>query len=224
MRYDPKNPSMFGRDRLIMSKGHAAPAQYAALAIAGFFEKHELSSLKKLGSRLQGHPDRKLVPGIEASTGSLGQGLSMGVGIALGMRIRGEPGRVYVVLGDGELQEGQVWEAAMAAASYRLDRLIAVVDHNKLQATGEIASRLDIGDLAAKWKAFGWYVCEANGHDARDLMSAFDEIEATEGVRGVVIAHTVKGKGVSFIENVPAYHNGALTQEEYEAALSELSR
>ena len=112
----------------------------------------------------------------------------------------------------------------MAAASYRLDRLIAVVDHNKLQATGEIASRLDIGDLAAKWKAFGWYVCEANGHDVRDLMSAFDEIEATEGVPGVVIAHTVKGKGVSFIENVPAYHNGALTQEEYEAALSELSR
>lgn len=224
MRYDPENPSMFGRDRLIMSKGHAAPAQYAALAIAGFFEKHELSSLKKLGSRLQGHPDRKLVPGIEASTGSLGQGLSMGVGIALGMRIRGEPGRVYVVFGDGELQEGQVWEAAMAAASYRLDRLIAVVDHNKLQATGEIASRLDIGSLAAKWKAFGWYVCEANGHDARDLMSAFDEIEATEGVPGVVIAHTVKGKGVSFIENVPAYHNGALTQEEYEAALSELSR
>jgi len=224
MRYDPKDPSMFGRDRLILSKGHAAPAQYAALAIAGFFERHELSTLKKLGSRLQGHPDRRQVPGIEASTGSLGQGLSIGVGMALGMRIRREPGRVYVVLGDGELQEGQVWEAAMAAANYRLDRLTAVVDHNKLQATGEIASRLNIGDVAAKWKAFGWRVCEANGHDVRDLMRAFDEVEAAEGVPGVVLAHTTKGKGVSFIENVPAYHNGALAPDEYEAALSELSR
>lgn len=224
MRYDPENPSMFGRDRLIMSKGHAAPAQYAALAIAGFFDRGELSTLKKLGTRLQGHPDRRLVPGIEASTGSLGQGLSIGVGMALGMRISREPGRVYVVLGDGELQEGQVWEAAMAAANYRLDRLTAVVDRNRLQATGEISSRLDIGDVAAKWKAFGWRLFEADGHDVRDLMRAFDEAEATEGVPGVVLAHTIKGKGVSFIENVPAFHNGALAQEKYEAALSELSR
>jgi transketolase len=224
MRYDPADPTMVGRDRLILSKGHAAPAQYAALAIAGFFSPDELATLKQIGSRFQGHPDLRRLPGIEANTGSLGQGLSIGVGMALATQIRREPSRVYVVLGDGELQEGQVWEAAMAAAHYGLDRLTAVVDHNGLQATGVIDSRMGLGSLSSKWRAFGWHVCEADGHDVTDLNRAFDEAESVRSAPSVIIARTVKGKGVSFIEGVSAYHNGALTRDEHERALAELSR
>lgn len=223
MRYNPADPAMKDRDRLILSKGHAAPAQYAALSIAGFFSTGELTTLKQIGSRLQGHPDLRRLPGIEANTGSLGQGLSIGVGMALANRIRSESSRVYVVLGDGELQEGQVWEAAMAAAHYGLERLTAVVDHNGLQATGMITSRMSLGDLSGKWRAFGWHVCEADGHDVADLNSAFDEADNSTGVPSVIIARTVKGKGVSFIEGIPAYHNGALTSDEHQRALAELS-
>ncbi|TCL61784.1 transketolase [Hydrogenispora ethanolica] len=222
MTYDATDPSLPGRDRLILSKAHAAPAQYATLALAGFFPLQELQSLKKLGSRLQGHPDFRRLPGIEANTGSLGQGLSMGVGMALAKRLKKEAGRVYVILGDGELQEGQVWEAAMAAANYKLDRLTAIVDHNKLQATDAIAKRMQLGDLRSKWSSFGWEVIEADGHDVHELCAALDKAESNSGCPSVMIAHTTKGKGISFMENVPKYHNGMMSQDQYEQALREL--
>ncbi len=223
MKYDPQNPKLEGRDRLILSKGHAAPVQYTAMALAGFFPLEELQTLKKLGSRLQGHPNLKLLPGIEANTGSLGQGLSMGIGIALAERAKNQTGRVYVILGDGESQEGQVWEAVMAAANFGLNRLTAIVDHNKLQATGAIGSRMEVGSLPEKWKAFGWNVCEVDGHDIAQLSAAFDQAEQYTQGPTVIIAHTIKGKGVSFMENVAKYHNGALTEAEYQQVLAELA-
>ena len=222
MKYDARQPKMPGRDRLILSKGHSAPAQYAAMALAGFFPREELATLKKLGSRLQGHPNLACLPGIEANTGSLGQGLSMAVGMALAERMRDEPGRFYVIMGDGELQEGQVWEAAMAAANFGLNTITAIVDHNKLQAMGPICQRMKIGDLHRKWEAFGWNVCEADGHDITDLIGAFAKAVQYAGGPTLIIAHTVKGKGISFMENVAKYHNGLVNDAELERALADL--
>lgn len=222
MKYDPQNPGLKGRDRLILSKGHSAPAQYAAMALAGFFPREELSSLKKLGSRLQGHPNLLSLPGIEANTGSLGQGLSMAVGMALAERLQKEKGRFYVILGDGELQEGQVWEAAMAAANFGLHTITAIVDHNKLQATGPICQRMNIGELRSKWEAFGWHVIEVNGHSIPELIQAFNAAEQNLKGPTVVIAHTVKGKGVSFMESVAKYHNGLVDENQFQQAMAEL--
>lgn len=223
MRYDPHNPQMADRDRLILSKGHSAPAQYAAMALAGFFPKEELKTLKKLGSCLQGHPNLLCLPGIEANTGSLGQGLSMAVGMALAERLKKGKSRFYVIMGDGELQEGQIWEAAMATANFGLDRITAIIDHNKLQATGEIDNRMKEGKLGPKWEAFGWNAVEVDGHNIGELIKAFAEAEKHTTGPSVIIAHTIKGKGISFMENVAKYHNGMINEEEFQKALSELS-
>lgn len=221
MSFDPKNPDKVDRDRFLLSKGHAALIQYAALGDLGFFPKEELGRVKVLGAMLQGHPDRK-TPGIEANTGSLGQGLSIANGMALGLRLDGLKSKVFVLLGDGELAEGQVWEAAMASANFKLDNLLAIVDHNGLQATGPIVERFDINPIAPKWAAFGWHVIEIDGHNMREIVAAIDEADRVQGKPTVIIAKTVKGKGVSFAENNVAFHNGAMTAEQYEQARREL--
>ena len=222
MNIDSANPKMPERDRFLLSKGHVGVLQYAALARTGFFEVSELATLKKLGSRLQGHPDIKKTPGVEGNTGSLGQGLSIGLGMALGVRLDNLPSRVYVLIGDGELDEGQIWEAAMAAANFKADNLCAIVDRNHIQATDFTAKRMDSGDIPAKWAAFGWNVIEINGHDFNQILSAFDQAEACKGKPTVIVADTVKGKGVSFAENTSAFHNGTMNEEQYKLALEEL--
>ena len=224
MKHDPKNPAMDDRDRFLLSKGHAALVQYAALALAGYFPIAELQRVKSLGGMLQGHPDMTRTPGVEANTGSLGQGLSVANGMALGLRLNGAKSRVYVIIGDGELNEGQIWEAAMAAASFKLDNLTAVVDRNRLQATGVIADRFEIGPLAPKWAAFGWNVIEIDGHDVAAVVEAFDAACAVKGKPTVIIANTVKGKGISFAENNAAFHNGAMTSEQLAIAVSDLEK
>ncbi len=223
MRYDSKEPGMIDRDRFLLSKGHAAIVQYAAMAEAGFFPREELTRAKSLGAMLQGHPDVLKTPGIEAGTGSLGQGLSIGLGMALGMRLDGVARKVYVVIGDGELAEGQIWEAAMAAVAFKADNLVAIVDHNKLQATGAIRERFDTMPIAPKWQGFGWNVLEIDGHDMDEILTALDSADEAKGRPTVIIANTVKGKGVSFAENKAAYHNSALTQAEYDLAMGELA-
>ena len=222
MKYDPQNPKMVDRDRFLLSKGHVAILQYAALAEAGFFPVSDLKHAKELDFHLQGHPDIQKTPGIEAGTGSLGQGLSLGLGMALGLRLDGIDSKVYVICGDGELAEGQNWEAAMAAGAYQTENLVAIVDHNKLQAMGAIKDRLDILPLAEKWAAFGWHVIEINGHDMSEILSALDA-PSVDGKPTAIIAHTVKGKGVSFAENEVTCHNVMLTKEMYSQALTELS-
>lgn len=222
LRFDPQRPQWTGRDKFLYSKGHAAIAQYAAMAETGYFPVEELRSVKQLGSRLQGHPDRCKTPGIEAGTGSLGQGLSIANGLALAMRLDGLENRVYCIMGDGEMAEGQIWEAAMAAVQFRLDNLTAIVDRNRLQATGTIEERFNTNPLPEKWLGFGWHVIAIDGHDIGQILAAFDEAETVRGRPTVVIADTVKGKGVSFAENVAAFHNGALTKEQYGQALEEL--
>jgi len=222
MNLDPKNPYYKDRDRFLLSKGHAALAQYAALAELGFIPREELKKLKTLGAMLQGHPNMKKTPGIEANTGSLGQGLSIAVGMALGLRLDKKKSKVYVVVGDGELSEGQIWEAAMAASHYKLDNLIAFIDNNGLQATGLIKDRFNIYPIAPKWEAFGWYVREINGHNVGQIIEALEEVDNIQGKPKAIIAKTVKGKGFSFAENNPAFHNGALTQEQYLQAKTEL--
>ena len=172
---------------------------------------------------LQGHPDRLKTPGIEAGTGSLGQGLSIGLGMALGMRMDGISSKVYVLMGDGELAEGQIWEAAMAASAFHADHLVGIVDNNMLQATGRIKDRMDSGDLAAKWRAFGWNVLEIDGHDMQQIVDALDATDKTNGQPTVILAHTIKGKGASFAENVPGFHNGVLTKELYDQVMLELA-
>lgn len=222
MRFDPENPSWEGRDKLIYSKGHAAIAQYAAMAEVGYFPKWELAGAKSLGSRLQGHPDRLKMPGIEAGTGSLGQGLSIANGMAMAMKLNGQTNKVYCVLGDGELAEGQVWEAAMTAKHYKLDNVVAIIDQNGLQATGTVAEQFDTNPLPEKWRSFGWHVILVDGHDVEALLDAFEEADRVKGQPTVLIAETVKGKGISFAENVVKFHNGALTPEQYQQALREL--
>lgn len=223
MKHNPQNPNMPDRDRFLLSKGHAAILQYAALAESGYFPTEDLKHTKELGSYLQGHPDVRKTPGIEAGTGSLGQGLSIGLGMALGQKLDHIDRKTYVLLGDGEIAEGQVWEAAMAASAYHADNLVAIVDRNGLQANGSIRERLDSGNIAAKFLSFGWNVIEIDGHNMEEIMSALDRADDVKGVPTVIIAHTVKGKGLSFAENVVSYHNGMLTEETYRQALEELA-
>ena len=222
MNIDPKDPKMKGRDKLILSKGHAAPAQYAALAERGYFPREELLTLRKLGSKLQGHPNMQFVPGIEMSTGSLGQGFAAACGMALANRLDQDPGRIYVILGDGELQEGIVWEAAMSAAHYHLDQLVAIVDHNGLQIDGSNDDVMKVNPIADKFAAFGWNTLSIDGHDFDQIRSALAEARACEGRPTVIVAETVKGKGVSFMENEAGWHGKATNDEQTEQALKEL--
>jgi len=222
MRYDPKKPKDPDRDRFLLSKGHCVLIQYAALVELGVIPREELKKVKTLEGCLQGHPDMDRTPGIEAVTGSLGMGLSIGLGMALGFRLDRRPSRVYVVMGDGELSEGQIWEAAMAAAAFKVDNLTGFVDLNRIQATGPTCEILDIPDIARKWAAFGWEVLSIDGHDVRQILTALDMAQKTKGRPTVIVAETVKGKGFSFAENNAAFHNGALTADQYRQALSEL--
>lgn len=219
LNIDPRNPSKPDRDRFLLSKGHAALVQYAALAERGFFPLGELERVKTLGSILQGHPDLTRTPGVEANTGSLGQGLSIANGMALAGRLNGQDYRVYVILGDGEVNEGQVWEAALFAAFRRLDHVIAILDKNGLQAMGCIKDRLDTDPMVGKWRAFGWTVWDVDGHDMAQLLTALREARQAAGKPNILVARTVKGKGIPFAENNPAFHNGMMTQEQYDLAL-----
>lgn len=221
LRYDPRRPDWPDRDRFILSKGHGAPVLYAALAEAGFFPVEELSTLRKIDSRLQGHPVRGTAPGVEASTGSLGQGLSIGLGMGLAARLTGRDFRVFVLLGDGECQEGQVWEAAMAAGHLRPANLVAIVDYNKYQLDGAIAEIMDLEPFADKWRSMKWTVREIDGHDLRAVLDGLHWALA-QGEPACLIAHTIKGKGVSFMEGENAYHGVAPTEEELAKALAEL--
>jgi len=222
MKHDPNNPKWEERDRFLLSKGHAALAQYAALAECGYFPKEELGRLKVLGSILQGHPEMDYTPGVEANTGSLGQGLSMASGMAAGLKLDGKPNRIYCVVGDGEIAEGQIWEAAMAAAFYKLDNLVAILDKNGIMATGPIVERYDTNPLPEKWKACGWFVLEIDGHNMKEILDALDEVDKIEGQPKMIIAHTVKGKGICFAEHQAAFHHGEMNQAQYEKACDEL--
>jgi transketolase len=222
MRHHPANPTWPERDRFLLSKGHAALVQYAALAECGYFPKEELKNVKRCGSMLQGHPDLRSTPGVEANTGSLGQGLSIACGIAAGLRIDGLTSRVYCVIGDGELAEGQIWEASMAAAAFKLDNLVTILDRNKLQAMGRIVDRFDTNPLHDKWRAFGWHVVEVNGHDMAAILETLDQVDQVKGKPKMIIAHTIKGAGISFAENRVEFHNSSLDAAQYEAACTQL--
>jgi transketolase len=224
MRHRPDEPNWKERDRFILSKGHAAPLLYAVLAMTGYFNISMLKTLRKLGSPLQGHPCSRVLPGVEISTGSLGQGLSVSNGIAIGMKIDNLSSRVYCLLGDGETQEGQVWEAAMTAAHYRLDNLCAIIDLNGLQIDGPVSKVKGIEPVAAKWSAFGWHVIEIDGHSMEEILNGLDEAEKVKEKPTMIIAHTIKGKGVSFFEGKVEYHGMAPTHEELEKALKELGK
>ncbi len=220
MRHDPANPKWDGRDRFVLSKGHAAPALYVALAEAGYFPKEDLKMLRQLGSHLQGHPDSKVTPGVEVCTGSLGQGLSMANGIAMGLKLDKKDNRVFAMLGDGELQEGQIWEAAMAASHYGLDNLCALVDCNGLQIDGEVSQVMGVAPVADKFRAFGWYTIEIDGHDIGAIVRAIDQARTLAGKPTAIVATTVKGKGVSFFENKASYHGVTPSDEELPRALA----
>jgi len=222
MRHDPKDPQWADRDRFVLSKGHVAPVLYAALAESGYFPAEELITLRKMGSRLQGHPVRGKVPGVEMSTGSLGQGLSMSCGIALAGKMDKKDYRTYCLLGDGELQSGQNWEAAMFASNYKLDNLTAIVDRNRLQICGNTEEVMALEPLSDKWEAFGWNVIDADGHDMDRILGAFAQVKEIKGAPTVIIFDTVKGKGVSFMENNPDFHGKACNKKEYEQAMEEL--
>jgi len=221
MRFDPKALGDPCRDRFLLSKGHSVLIQYAALVELGVIPREEVGKVKTLAGRLQGHPDM-MTPGLEAVTGSLGQGLSIGVGMALALRLAKSPSRVYVIMGDGELAEGQLWEAAMAAARYRLDSITGIVDRNRVQATGPTKEIFDIPDIPEKWRAFGWNALSVDGHDVGAVLDVLDEAAAKKGAPTVIVAETIKGKGVSFAENKAAFHNAAMTQEQYDQALLEI--
>ncbi len=222
MRHDPKNPRWEDRDRFVLSKGHACPALYAVLADVGYFPKKELLTLRKLNSILQGHPDMNKTPGIDMSTGSLGQGLSVACGMALAGKLDKKDYHVYVLLGDGEVDEGNVWEAAMAAAKYKLDNLTAILDRNRLQLDGPTEDICPLDPLPDKWRAFGWNVMEIDGHDMAEILDSLDKAIKVKGKPTIIIAHTVKGKGVSFMEGENKYHGKALSKEELKGALEEL--
>lgn len=220
MKHDASNPSMKDRDRFLLSKGHAAIVQYAALMECGYFDKESsIHTLKKLGSHLQGHPDMRKLVGIEGNTGSLGQGVSLAAGMAAGLRVDGIDSKVYVAVGDGELAEGQLWEAFMSASNFKLDNLRVIIDRNGLQATGKTTERFNIGSLEDKMRAFGFEVFVINGHDMDAIAEVFDQADAVTGKPVCIIADTVKGKGIPFAENVAGFHNGTLTQEQYDEAL-----
>ena len=223
MNVESKKPTMETRDRFVLSKGHAAPALYAVLAEKDYIKKEVLSTLREYGSILQGHPDMRKVPGIEMSTGSLGQGLSVANGMALSGRISGLDYRTYIIMGDGEMQEGQIWEAAMTSAHYKLDSICAFIDANNLQIDGNVDKIKGVEPLDKKWEAFGWNVIKIDGHNFEEIFVALDKAKATKGQPTVIIAKTTKGKGVSFMENVCGFHGVAPTEEETEQAIKELS-
>lgn len=223
MRHDPQRPDWRERDRFVLSKGHAAPVLYAALAEAGYFGRDHLSTLRRLGSILQGHPDCRKTPGVEVSTGSLGQGLSIANGIALALRADCNPASVFCLLGDGELQEGQIWEAAMFAAHHSLDNVVAIVDHNGLQIDGACSEVMCLGEVAGKFRAFGWVATEVDGHDVGSLVDALDAARATTGSPVALVCRTVKGKGVSFMEDNADWHGKAPSAQERACALDDLS-
>ncbi|MFA5880097.1 MAG: transketolase [Candidatus Margulisiibacteriota bacterium] len=224
MKYDVKNPDWFDRDRFILSKGHCSPLLYSALAEAGFIKEEVLTKFRKINSCLQGHPARNYVPGIEMSTGSLGQGLSIANGVALGLRLDKSKGHVYVLLGDGELQEGMVWEAAMTAAHYEIDNLTAIVDQNGMQIDGLTKDVMNIEPLADKWKAFGWEVISIDGHNFKAISDALDKARTIKAKPTIILANTIKGKGVSFMEHSLKFHGSAPTLEQTELALRELEK
>ncbi|MDC4205051.1 MAG: transketolase [Candidatus Manganitrophus sp.] len=224
LRHKPSDPEWADRDRFILSKGHGAPALYAALARTGYFPVEALKTLRKLGSPLQGHPEKGKLAGVEASTGSLGQGVSIGAGMALAGRLDRKDYRVYVLMGDGEANEGQVWEAAMFAAHYKIDHLTVILDCNRQQLDGWTTEILDIEPLADKWRAFGWHVIDFDGHDFGQILNAFDEARRTVGKPTLLLARTIKGKGVSFMENNLEFHGVAPTTDQLQASLKELDR
>jgi len=222
LNIDPKNPKMADRDKFVLSKGHAVPALYAALGERGFYEVNEMMTLRQVGSKFQGHPNMSKVPGIEMSTGSLGQGFSAAVGMAIAGKIDKNPGRVYALTGDGELQEGIVWEAAMQAAHRKLDNLVAIVDLNGLQIDGKVSDVKCLCPVDEKFRSFGWNVINVDGHNFEELTTAFDEAKKCGGVPTAIIAHTHKGKGVSFMEDNAGWHGKAPSDEELAAAIEEL--
>jgi len=221
MHFDCKALKDPNRDRFLVSKGHSVLIQYAALVELGAIPREEMGKVKTLAGKLQGHPDM-MTPGMEAVTGSLGQGLSIANGMALSLRLAKSPARVYVVMGDGELAEGQLWEAAMASARYKLDSITAIMDRNRIQATGPTKDIFDIPNLEEKWRAFGWNVLSVDGHDVGAILDVLDEAAAFKGGPTIIVAETVKGKGVSFAENTAAFHNGVMSQEQYDKALVEI--
>jgi transketolase len=222
LRHDPRNPRSPDRDRFVLSKGHAAPLLYSALAEAGYFPVDELATLRRLESRMQGHTDMTVTPGVEMSAGALGQGLSFGIGIALAARLDRRDYRVYALLGDGECDEGQVWEAAMAAAHFKVDSIVAIIDRNRQQIDGWTYEIMDTEPLTDKWGSFGWHTIEVDGHDVAQILAALDEAKRMKGKPTAIIAHTTKGKGVSFMENNLEFHGRAPTPDEAEVALKEL--
>ena len=224
MNVDPQNPKDDGRDRFVLSKGHTAPALYAALAERGFFDKEELKTLRKTDSRLQGHPDMKGIPGVDMSTGSLGLGISAACGMALSAKAYGKDYRVYTVVGDGESEEGQVWEAAMFAAHYNLDNLVAVIDWNGLQIDGPVAEVMNPTPHDEKFRAFGWHVISIDGHNFSEIEAAFNEARTVKGKPTAIIAKSVKGKGVSYMENACEWHGQAPKEEQYKIAISDLEK
>jgi transketolase len=224
MRFDRSNPDDPDRDRFLLSKGHAVLIQYAALVELGVIPRSELKRVKSLGGLLQGHPDMDETPGIEAVTGSLGQGLSIATGMALALRLDGRGSRVYVIIGDGELAEGQLWEAAMAACRFRVDNLTAFVDRNRFQASGPTSEVFEIPHIEEKWKSFGWNVITIDGHDVAAVIQALEAAEKVRGRPTVIVADTIKGRGISFAENTAAFHNAVLTEGQYRQAVLELEQ
>lgn len=222
MRHNPQNPKWEERDRFVLSKGHACPVLYAALAEAGYFPKEELFNLRKLGSILQGHPDMNKTPGVEFSSGSLGQGFAAAFGMALGYKLDNNPGRIFVMLGDGECQEGIVWETAMGVSHYKLDNLTAILDYNNLQIDGKVSDIMEIAPIGEKFRSFGWTVYEIDGHDMEQILWALSSERIKAGRPTMIIARTVKGKGVSFMENEVDWHGKAPSPQEAELALKEL--
>ncbi|MBN2120738.1 MAG: transketolase [Candidatus Omnitrophica bacterium] len=221
MKHDPKNAAWPARDRFHLSKGHACPCLYAVLSEAGYFDPKHLFTLRKLDSLLQGHPDRR-TPGIEVASGSLGQGLSIALGMSLALRLDKSDCRVYCLMGDGEIQEGNIWEAAMAASHYKADNLCGIVDYNRFQIDGRTEEIMNLEPLVNKWESFGWHVIQVDGHNIEDLLESFYEAKTIKGKPTVLIAHTVKGKGISFMEHVVDFHGRAPTEEETRIALKEL--
>jgi len=222
MKIKPQNPSWEDRDRFILSKGHAAPALYVILAELGYFSKENLSTLREIGSILQGHPDMRKTPGVDISTGSLGNGLSIGIGMALSAKLCKKDYHIHVLVGDGECNEGEIWEAAMAAAKYKLDNLTAICDFNRVQLDGPIDKIMPLDSLPEKWNAFNWSVVQINGHKMDEILKALDEANQIKDKPTIIIAHTIKGRGVSFMENKFQWHGKAPNREEYEIALQEL--
>ncbi len=222
MKHDPKRPAWMERDRFVMSKGHGAPALYAVLADCGYFPETDLAALRQIGSHLQGHPNRK-TPGVEATTGSLGQGLSIACGMAFGAKLRAEQQRYYVLCGDGEIQEGQIWEAALFAAGRQLDNLTVLIDRNGFQQDGRTEEIAPLDPLMPKWEAFGWDVQTIDGHDLASIILAAEHAGSVTGKPSVIIAHTIKGKGVSFMQDQPGWHGKSVSARELEAAINELN-